>query len=81
MKRNHAAARALLQSVERYADANGIEHFHLISLCREAGFSQDDWQYAYRILVGSGYLLTESGIVQLTWSGHELLGELIARGF
>lgn len=80
MKRNHQAARALLQAVERHADSNGVDHFHLISLCRETGFSQEDWQYAYRLLEGSGYLLTEIGVVQLTWAGHELLDELIARG-
>ena len=80
MNRNHAAARALLQAVEKHADSNGIEHYDLIALCREAGFPQEDWQYAYRLLVGSGYLLTESGTVQLTWAGHDLLSELQAIG-
>lgn len=79
MRRNHGVARRLLEAVEEHADWNGMDLFHLISLSSQAGDTQEDWQYAYRLLVGSGYLTAEAGKVQLTWNGHELLGELVQR--
>lgn len=79
MRRNTKAARHLLEAVEEHADANGMDHFQLISLCGHYGYSQNDWQYAYRILENSGYLHAENGTVQMTWDGHELLGDLAGR--
>lgn len=79
MERNIAVARRLLETVQRRADVRGIEHLTLMTMCQEAGDTQLEWQYAYRLLVDSGFLLTESGSVQLTWGGHELLEDLQTR--
>ncbi|WP_432777539.1 GNAT family N-acetyltransferase [Pseudomonas fortuita] len=79
MKRNQGVARRLLETVEQHADSNGMDHFHLITLSSQFGDTQEDWQYASRLLVGSGFLTVEAGMVQLTWNGHELLGDLVNR--
>lgn len=79
MERSISAAKHLLESVQKHADIQGVDHFHLMSLHGESGHTQMEWQYAYRLLVDSGHLIAESGSVQLTWNGHELLADLMAR--
>ncbi|WP_110951357.1 hypothetical protein [Pseudomonas bohemica] len=76
MHRNYEAARRVLEAVQQYAGVNGIDFHALQELSSRHGFSGDDWHYAVRLLTDSGFLISDDGQLQMTWSGHNLLETL-----
>ncbi|APV42117.1 hypothetical protein PFAS1_23355 [Pseudomonas frederiksbergensis] len=76
MKRNIQTARSVLYAVQTYSKPDGIEKFHLESLHSNNGCSQEDWDYAVRLLADSRYLVFDTGYFRMTWAGHDLLDSL-----
>ncbi|MFJ4543011.1 hypothetical protein ACIP1X_05325 [Pseudomonas sp. NPDC088885] len=78
MKRDKQAAKSVLYSVQTYSKADGIDKSRLETLRTNVGYSQEDWDYAVRLLVDSRYLILDDNSIRMTWAGHDLL-ELLER--
>jgi hypothetical protein len=85
MKRNLYVARQLLEVVEENADSAGLAYVHMLSLhVGPHGVPTSEDLYQIEILVKGGFLsrtpltASEPIMVQLTWSGHDLLDQLRA---
>ncbi|MEE4148392.1 hypothetical protein [Pseudomonas viridiflava] len=87
MKRDLKHVKHLLDLVQAYAGPSGIDLEELEEKwCASGGkpetpLAEREMRYLVRLCTGAGFLTSNSGSVQLTWSGHDYLDSVTHRPF